>query len=97
MEESKQTVTRQGLMGRGRYRTYILRCWAEPTGGRAVWRFSLHVTGGQRQGFATLDRLAQFLETELYAEPVTALEKQHVKESYPFELLPPDSTDYRDR
>lgn len=54
-----------------RYRAYLLRFWEErgqPTS-VAVWRFSLEDPHtGQRHGFATLDALLAFLQTQIDGE-----------------------------
>lgn len=46
-----------------RYRSYLLRLWAE--GGDTVWRFSLEdPRTGERRGFADLAELTAFLAGE---------------------------------
>ncbi len=50
------------------YCAYLLRCWREPgtRPGPAAQRFSLEDPHtGERQGFASLQALVAFLETEL--------------------------------
>ncbi|MCB0120944.1 MAG: hypothetical protein KDE58_01810 [Caldilineaceae bacterium] len=47
------------------YRSYLLRCWAEPQGANVIWRFSLEGVSDQaRHGFADLPSLLKFLEGE---------------------------------
>lgn len=52
-----------------RYRAYLLRCWQERSQQPehlGVWRFSLQEPhSGQRRGFASLEALMAFLETQL--------------------------------
>ena len=52
------------------YRTYLLRCWAEPpaAGGGRTWRFSLHSVAEPRlRGFASLEALIAFVRAEVEA------------------------------
>jgi hypothetical protein len=51
-----------------RYLSYLLRLWQTSNGEKQVWRASLESPGtGKRQGFASLDALFEFLQTQ--AEP----------------------------
>jgi hypothetical protein len=58
-----------------RYRAYMLRCWevrSPQPGGPASWRFSLEDPHtGEKQGFADLNTLTEFLQDEL-SEPESA-------------------------
>jgi hypothetical protein len=55
-----------------RYEAYLLRFWQEQrqnTRLPAIWRFSLEDPHtGQRHGFATLEALFNFLQTQLIEE-----------------------------
>jgi hypothetical protein len=48
------------------YRAYLLRLWqAEDEDGRLVWRAALEdARGGERHGFADLERLCAYLEQQ---------------------------------
>ena len=49
-----------------RYLSYMLRLWETSNGERQIWRASLESPGsGQRQGFASLQGLIDFLEAEI--------------------------------
>ncbi len=51
-----------------RYLSYLLRLWQTSNGEKQVWRASLQSPGtGERQGFASLEALFDFLQTQ--AEP----------------------------
>ena len=51
-----------------RYFSYLLRLWQTDDQGRAVWRASLESPGTrERLGFANLDDLLKFLETQTLA------------------------------
>jgi len=44
------------------YRSYLLRCWSEETGGALQWRYALDSTQTQqRVNFADLRQLVSFL------------------------------------
>lgn len=46
-----------------RYCAYLLRCWEEPPGSPAAWRFSLEDPHtGERRGFASLESLMAYLQ-----------------------------------
>ena len=48
-----------------RYLSYMLRLWETSNGERQIWRASLESPGsGQRQGFASLKGLIEFLEAQ---------------------------------
>jgi len=48
-----------------RYLSYLLRLWQTDDQGQAVWRASLEYPGTrERQGFADLDELFEFLQTQ---------------------------------
>ena len=50
---------------RRRYHAYMLRLWETSNGERRIWRASLESPGsGQRQGFASLQSLIDFLEVQ---------------------------------
>ena len=47
-----------------RYLSYLLRLWQTNDGGKQIWRASLESPGaGERQGFASLEDLFDFLQT----------------------------------
>jgi hypothetical protein len=49
-----------------RYLSYLLRLWQTSDGRRQVWRASLESPGsGERQGFASLRGLIEFLEAQM--------------------------------
>ncbi len=49
-----------------RYHSYLLRLWQTDSGKEGVWRASLEIPGsGDRQGFASLEALINFLETQI--------------------------------
>lgn len=48
-----------------RYLSFLLRLWQTDDQGQAVWRASLESPGSrERLGFASLDELFRFLETQ---------------------------------
>ena len=48
-----------------RYLSYLLRLWQTSDGGEQIWRASLQSSGtGKRQGFASLEELFDFLQTQ---------------------------------
>jgi hypothetical protein len=48
-----------------KYRSFLLRLWQTMSGGRLVWRASLEeARSGQRQGFADLQGLFEFLRRQ---------------------------------
>jgi hypothetical protein len=48
-----------------RYLSYMLRLWETSNGERQIWRASLESPGsGERQGFASLQSLLEFLEAQ---------------------------------
>jgi hypothetical protein len=48
-----------------RYLSYLLRLWQTDDQGQPVWRASLEYPGTrERQGFADLDELFKFLQTQ---------------------------------
>jgi hypothetical protein len=48
---------------------YMLRIWRATDKGQVTWRASLEdPTTGDRQGFANLDRLISYLETQMAPE-----------------------------
>jgi len=48
-----------------RYLSYLLRLWQTSNGEKQVWRASLESPGtGERQGFASLEALFEFLQTQ---------------------------------
>ena len=50
------------------YLSYLLRLWQTSDDGKLTWRASLESPGtGQRLGFADLDELFKFLETQTRA------------------------------
>ena len=55
-----------------RYCAYLLRCWETPGQRPArptTWRFSVEdIHTGERRGFASVQALIDFLETELASE-----------------------------
>ncbi len=54
------------MNGRRRYLSYMLRLWETSNGERGIWRASLESPGsGQRQGFASLQSLIDFLEMQI--------------------------------
>jgi hypothetical protein len=47
------------------YLSYLLRLWQTSDGGKQVWRASLESPGtGERQGFASLEDLFEFLQIQ---------------------------------
>ena len=47
------------------YLSYLLRLWQTSDRGKQVWRASLEIPGaGERQGFASLEDLFDFLQTQ---------------------------------
>jgi hypothetical protein len=57
---------------RERYVSYLLRLWKTTSGDKVVWRASLENSQtGERQGFASLDALFDYLrqQTETETEP----------------------------
>ena len=47
------------------YLSYLVRLWQTSDGGRQIWRASLESPGtGERQGFASLKELFEFLERQ---------------------------------
>ena len=50
------------------YRAWLLRCWAEQVGGEWRWRYSLESSGKPRIGFASLEQLSQFLESQNFID-----------------------------
>lgn len=54
---------------RRRYHAYLLRLWETSNGERQIWRASLESPGsGQRQGFASLQGLMEFLEVQIKSQ-----------------------------
>ena len=52
-----------------RYLSYLLRLWQTGDGEEQVWRASLQAPGsGERHGFATLQDLVDFLQTQTEQE-----------------------------
>jgi hypothetical protein len=49
------------------YRSFLLRCWREEINGEPNWRFTLVQLGGKgaKRGFASLEAVTVYLETEL--------------------------------
>jgi hypothetical protein len=59
---------------RQRYLSYLLRMWQTSDETEQIWRASLEVPGtGERQGFASLDELFDFLRTR--TEPLNEQER----------------------
>ena len=55
-----------------RYASYLLRLWQNTSGNKVVWRASLENSQtGERQGFASLDALFDYLQqqTDTETEP----------------------------
>ena len=53
-----------------RYLSYMLRLWETSNGEKQIWRASLESPGsGQRQGFASLESLIDFLEAQIEPQP----------------------------
>ena len=51
------------------YLSYLLRLWQTGEGGKRTWRASLESPGTQRrQGFASLENLFDFLESQTEAQ-----------------------------
>ena len=49
-----------------RYLSYLLRLWQTQDQGQNLWRASLEKPGtGERQGFADLEELVQFLRAQM--------------------------------
>ncbi len=64
-----------------RYLSYLLRLWQVHSNGMPVWRASLeNPHTGERQGFATLEQLFDFLSEQI-EKPVKSSEKTQVDES----------------
>jgi len=60
-----------------RYLSYLLRLWQTSDGGQQVWRVSLECPGtGERQGFASLKDLMDFL----YAQTMSCDKQLHVSQ-----------------
>ena len=54
---------------RERYMSYLLRLWQTTSGDKVVWRASLENSQtGERQGFASLDALFNFLRQQTDTE-----------------------------
>ncbi len=54
------------MIKRPRYYSYLLRLWETKDGEKEVWRASLESPGsGQRRGFASLQSLMEFLQTQI--------------------------------
>lgn len=52
-----------------RYLSYLLRLWQTGSGKEVVWRASLESPGtGERQGFASLEALIDFLEAQIESQ-----------------------------
>ena len=48
------------------YRSYLLRLWTSVHNGEVIWRASLEdANTGERLGFATLERMFDFLRTQV--------------------------------
>ena len=57
---------RQQMNKQRRYLSYMLRVWQTSDGAKQVWRASLETPGtGERQGFASLKDLFDFLQTQI--------------------------------
>lgn len=53
------------MEGQQRYLSYLVRLWQTGDSGRQIWRASLESPGsGERQGFASLKELFEFLERQ---------------------------------
>jgi len=53
-----------------RYLSYMLRLWETSNGEKQIWRASLESPGsGQRQAFASLQSLIDFLEAQIGPQP----------------------------
>ncbi len=58
-----------------RYLSYLVRLWQTSDGTKQIWRASLEIPGtGERQGFARLEDLFDFLQTQ--TEPTN--EQDHI-------------------
>ena len=56
---------------RRRYTSYLLRLWQAESQGELVWRASLESPGtGERQGFAGLKDLFDYLEAQIDQPPL---------------------------
>jgi hypothetical protein len=63
-----------------RYLSYLLRLWQTDDQGRPVWRASLESPGThERLGFANLDELFKFLETQT----LTPDDQEHTRDLRP--------------
>ena len=52
-----------------KYRSYLLRLWAEDTNGKSTWRISLeNPFSGERRGFASLKDLCAYLNEKIQEE-----------------------------
>jgi hypothetical protein len=61
----RPATRRRGMDKQRRYLSYMLRLWETSNGERQIWRASLESPGsGERQGFASLRDLIQFLEAQ---------------------------------
>lgn len=70
---------------RSRYLAYLLRLWQVRDHQEMIWRASLESPHtGQRHGFADLDALFEFLETEMSSpgEPAEKSEKINTEDSF---------------
>lgn len=58
-----------GQQRRPHYLSYLLRLWQTSDGEAQIWRASLETPGtGERQGFASLDDLFEFLQAQTESE-----------------------------
>lgn len=66
----------------GRYLSYLLRLWETTDGEDVIWRASLESPGsGQREGFASLQRLMEFLEAEIESQGERRLNRDTLGEA----------------
>ena len=67
---------------RGRYLSYMLRLWETTDGEDVIWRASLESPGsGRREGFASLQRLMEFLEAETESQGERRLDRDALGEA----------------
>lgn len=62
-----------------RYQSYLLRLWQTASEGQQVWQASLeHPGSGERQGFANLQALFDFLVAQTSPKPVESILKKEL-------------------
>lgn len=67
------------------YLSYLLRLWRTSDGEKQVWRASLESPGtGERQGFASLKDLFDFLRTQT-DQTVPQIEQNHARDKPEYE------------